>query len=149
MSGAVRPRHPSDDRRPFALEIYIGSFKGAAYGVWSNGQKLVYESFEAGYERRQQLLVSPSRAQWQRFWRSMDEIGVWEWGSRYEPGKRFEPGSVIRDGTHWSLTIAHGGRRVESSGDNAGPNGRDLDESPEFGRLCEALSRLLGGREFA
>lgn len=137
------------DEGPVVLEIYIGSFKGIAYGVWWDGDKLVYESFEPGYETRRQLLLSPSRAQWRRFWRSMDELGVWEWQSRYDPGERFEPATIIRDGTHWSLTLAHDGRDVESSGDNAGPNGRDLDDSDEFGRLCKALSRLLGGHEFA
>ena len=95
------------------------------------------------------VIRSPSRAPGRRFCESMDEIGVWGWGARYEPGKRFEPVSVVRDGTHWSLTLACAGRQVESSGDTAGPQSRDLDESRDFGRFCEAISRLLGSREFA
>ncbi len=134
---------------PLAFEVYIGSFSGTAYGVWWDGERLVYESFESGYEGRQQLALSPSQAQWRRFWRSMDQIGIWEWAKRYEPGERYEPESVVRDGTHWSLTLADAGRRVESSGDNAGPGARDLDESRVFDRFCEAVARLVGGREFA
>jgi hypothetical protein len=146
-----RPSDPAGrgDEAPLAFEVYIGCFSGPSYGVWWDGSKLVYESFEPGYEKRRQLLLSPSRAQWRRFWQSMDEIGVWGWGARYEPGKRFEPVSVVRDGTHWSLTLACAGRQVESSGDTAGPQSRDLDESRDFGRFCEAISRLLGSREFA
>jgi len=138
-----------DEDAPSSLEVYLGSFNGLSYGVCWEGRALVYESFEPGYQRRQQLLLSPSHAQWRRFWRSMDQIGVWEWADRYEPGARFEPGSVVRDGTHWSLTLAHADSAVESSGDNAGPDTRDLDESRVFARFCEAVTRLVGGREFA
>lgn len=145
----MRPLRPIGEHAPLAFEAYIGSFQGTSYGVWWDGGRLVYESFEPGYKRREQFLLSPSQAQWRRFWRSMDQIGVWEWLTRYEPGKRFEPEGVVRDGTHWSLTLAHEGRRVESSGDNAGPNDCDLDESRPFGRFCNAVARLLGDREFA
>ena len=134
---------------PLEFEAYLGSFAGTSYGVWWDGETLVYESFEVGYERRQQLLLSPSRAQWQRFRRSMDEIGVWGWAARYEPAERFEPDGVVGDATYWSLSLAYAGRQVETSGDNAGPEGRDLDENPGFARLCEAVTRLLGGLQFA
>jgi len=137
------------EQASITLEVYIGSFHGPAYGVWWDGRRVVYESFEPGYMRRQQLLLSPSQAQWRRFWRTMDRIGVWEWAKRYDPGERFEPDSVIRDGTHWSLTLGDGGRQVESCGDNAGPDAGDLDEGPVFSCFCAALARLLGGRVFA
>lgn len=146
MTGAARP---IDQNAPCSFEVYLGSFNGLSYGVSWDGTTLVYETFEPGYQMRQQLLLSPSHAQWRRFWQSMDELGVWEWADRYEPGVRFEPGSVVRDGTHWSLTLANADRAVESSGDNAGPDGRDLDESPAFAHFCEAVARLVGGREFA
>ena len=149
QQGNTEATRPIDQDGPCSLEIYLGSFNGPSYGVCWDGTTLVYESFEAGYQTRQQLLLSPSHAQWRRFWRSMDQLGVWEWADRYEPGARFEPRSVVRDGTHWSLTLANGDRAVASSGDNAGPDGRDLDESPAFARFCEAVARLVGGREFA
>jgi hypothetical protein len=56
---------------------------------------------------------------------------------------------VIRDGTHWSINLAWGTSRVVASGDGAGPDDVDLDASPSFRRLCEAVSRLAGGAEFA
>jgi hypothetical protein len=137
-----------DEPRPRALEVYVGSFGGPSYGVWWEGSRLIYESFLSGYEERRQLVVSPSEAQWRRFWQTMDRIGVWTWGSRYEPSQRFEPVEQVRDGTHWSLTLACGDRSVQSSGDSRGPGSADLDDSELFGAFTEAVSRLVGGRPF-
>jgi hypothetical protein len=133
---------------PAEFGVYLGSFADTSYGVWWDGDQLVYESFGSGYQDREQLRLSPSEAQWRRFWGTMDEIGVWRWRARYEPGERFEPRAQTRDGTHWSLTFAYAGRRVESSGDGAGPDAVDLDESSPFAVLLEAVSRLIGGRPF-
>jgi hypothetical protein len=137
------------EQAPITLEVYLGSVTGPSYGVWWDGEGLLYESFEPGYRSRQQLLLSPSQAQWRRFWRTMDQLGVWQWAERYQPRERFEPAGVIRDGMHWSLTLAEADREVESCGDSAGPDPGDLDEGPVFERFCEAISRLLGGRAFA
>ena len=138
-----------DDRRPRALEVYLGNFGGASYGVWWDGDRLVYESFLSGYEERRQIAVSPSAAQWHRFWETMDGIDVWSWGSHYEPDARLEPAEQVRDGTHWSLTLESGDRRVESSGDGRGPGSADLDASQPFDAFTEAVSRLVGGHPFA
>ena len=137
-----------DEPRPRALEVYVGSFGGASYGVWWDGSRLVYESFLTGYEERRQVVVSPSEAQWRRFWRTMERIDVWGWGSRYEPAERLEPAEQIRDGTHWSLTLSCDDRSVQSSGDSRGPGSADLDNSGPFDELTEAVSRLVGGRPF-
>jgi hypothetical protein len=133
---------------PRAFEVYIGGFGGPSYGVWWDGEQLVYESFLRDYDERRQLFLSPSTAQWRRFWRTMDRIDVWTWLRHYSPGKRFEPAGLVRDGTHWSLTLAHGELSIESSGDSAGPGSVDLDESERFTSLLDAVSRLVGGRPF-
>ena len=137
-----------DDPRPRALEVYVGNFGGPSYGLWWDGSRLVYESFLSGYEERRQVVLSPSQAQWRRFWQTMDRIEVWAWGSRYEPSQRFEPVEQVRDGTHWSLTLALGDRSVQSSGDSRGPGSDDLDDSKPFGEFTGAVSRLVGGRPF-
>jgi hypothetical protein len=136
------------DSEPTALEIYVGNFAGASYGVWWDGARLVYESFVAGYNEREEIALQPSQAAWDRFWRTLESAGVWDWAKRYEPAARLERADEIRDGTHWSLTIAHGERAVESSGDSAGPGAPDLDVSRRFTALTEAVSRLAGGRPF-
>jgi hypothetical protein len=137
------------DEAPVEFEVYVGNFAGASYGVWWDGEQLVYESFDPGYQDRQQSRMAPSPAQWRRFWQTMDRIGIWTWKQHYEPGERYEPVDEIRDGTHWSITLAWHGRRIVSSGDGAGPDDVDLDESLGFGRFCEAVSRLTGGVDFA
>jgi hypothetical protein len=134
---------------PTELGVYLGSFADAAYGLWWDGDYLVYESFRTGYHDREQVRIAPSEAQWRRFWHTIEELDVWRWGTRYEPGVRLEPRNEIRDGTHWSLTLAHAGQSVESSGDNSGPDAVDLDESPAFAAFLDALSRLIGGRPFS
>lgn len=133
---------------PADFEVYVGNFAGASYGVWWDGEQLVYESFGRGYEDRRQVCIAPSQAQWDRFWRTVEELDVWAWRAHYEPGERYEPSDVIRDGTHWSITLAWRGRRVMASGDGAGPDDLDLDASAGFRCLCEAVSRLTGGAEF-
>jgi hypothetical protein len=137
-----------DEQRPRALEVYVGSFAGSSYGVWWDGSRLVYESFLSGYEERRQVVLVPSPAQWRRFWQTIDRIDVWAWDRRYEPSERFEPAKQVRDGTHWSLTLARGERSVQSSGDSRGPGSADLDDSGPFGEFAEAVSRLVGGRPF-
>jgi hypothetical protein len=133
---------------PAELDLYLGCFADTAFGLWWENDHLVYESFGRGYNDREQQRLSPSEAQWLHFWRTMDEIDVWRWHARYEPGKRYDPPDETRDGTHWSLTLARAGRRVESSGDGAGPDAIDLDESARFSALLEAVSRLVGGLPF-
>jgi len=137
-----------DETRPRALEVYVGNFGGPSYGIWWDGSRLVYESFLPGYEERRQAFLVPSSAQWRRFWQTMDRIDVWAWNGRYEPAPRFEPPEQVRDGTHWSLTLACGDRSVQSSGDSRGPDSTDLDDSGPFGELVGALSRLAGGHPF-
>jgi hypothetical protein len=138
-----------DQPSPDVLEVYIGSFGARAYGVWWDGEQLVYESFGDGYEDRRQTVIAPSEAQWARFWRTMDEIDVWSWRPRYEAAPASKPLEGIRDGTHWSLTLHHGGRGVESAGDTAGPGAAELSDSARFDAFAEAVSRLLGGYRFS
>jgi hypothetical protein len=109
----------------------------------------VYERFRSGYLDRTELRLAPSDAQWRRFWRTVDELGIWQWQRRYRPARSLESPPDIRDGTHWSLTLRHGGKTVRSAGDSAGPGAVDLDESTAFAAFLKALSRLLGGRAFA
>ena len=135
--------------RPLDLEAYVGNFAGSSYGVWWDGEELVYESFEPGYNEREQVRLDPSPAQWTRFWRTMDELDVWQWQPRYEQVGHAEPASVISDATHWSLTLVHEDRRVVSSGHAAGPGAETLGDSNAFDAFCAAVSRLTGGRKFA
>jgi hypothetical protein len=136
-----------DQSTPDVLEIYLGSFSSPSFGLWWDGKQLVYESFVSGYEERRQVYLAPSRAQWSRFWRTMETIDVWSWSERYESGTRLEPEELIRDGSHWSLSLQVGDRRVESGGDSSGP--AEPGESAGLDAFAEAVSRLTGGYQFA
>lgn len=140
----------TDDRStPDVLEVYIGGFSAASYGLWWDGKQLVYESFVSGYEDRRQVFLDPSRAQWTKFWRTMEEIDVWSWRNRYEGGERFDPRELVRGATHWSVSLQHDGRSVESAGDSSGPGASQDDESEQLEAFTEAISRLTGGYQFA
>jgi len=94
------------------------------------------------------MVVIPTRPQWERFWRSVEEIGVWGWAERYRQDDRFEPDESAGTAAQWSVALAHGARRASSSGSGAGPGSADLDDSDGFAALSAAISRLLGGRSF-
>jgi len=144
----VSSLNDSRSRTPDVFEVYIGSFGTASYGIWWDGRQLVYESFVNGYEDRRQVYLAPSRTQWARFWQTMDGIDVWGWKDRYEPGGRFEPASLVRDGTHWSVSLQHDGRRVESAGERSMKGSSAFEDSGEFEVFAEAVSRLTGGYRF-
>ena len=129
--------------------MYIGGFSSTSYGLWWDGRQLVYETFVSGYEDRRQVFLEPSRAQWAKFWRTMDEIDVWSWRNRYETNGNFEAKQLARGATHWSLSLQHDGRRVESAGDTSGPGASDRDESARLEAFTNAVSRLTGGYQFA
>ncbi len=133
---------------PDVFEIFIGSSRRDSYGAWWDGGVVIYESFGPDFNSCEQLVLTPSRAQWERFWRSVDEIGVWQWETRYRQVARFEPDGLSGTATQWSVALAHEGRKASSSGNGAGPGSADLDESVDFAALLEAVSRLLGGRSF-
>jgi hypothetical protein len=88
------------------------------------------------------LEVETTPETWRRFWRTLDDLGVWDWAERYEPP------DGIRHGTVWQIGIERGERRIVSSGSNAYPGASGHDRTPEFERFCRAVSRLVGGRTF-
>ncbi len=127
----------SDNLTPDALEAFIGGYLGMSYAVAWEAGKLVYRCYGYGYAPETEESLVPIPADWAAFWATIEQVGVWGWEERYEP----PPGVLILDGTGWSLTLRYGGRFLRSSGTNAFP--------PGFDRFCEAMSRLVGGRQFA
>jgi hypothetical protein len=79
--------------------------------------------------RRNTTTMRPHPRAWASFWRKVDAAGVWDWKPRY-----LDPGAL--DGTSWTLTLEHDGRRVQSSGSNAYP--------PGWKQVQRALEQLSG-----
>jgi hypothetical protein len=78
--------------------------------------------------------VTPTRAQWERFWCVCEEIDVWSWPPRL--GNM----SVI-DGLQWDTKLEIGSRRVASNGQ---VHGSPPDFGPKLMRLHRALQALAG-----
>src|ERR1039457_1919798 len=57
-------------------------------------------------------IVVPSDMSWTRFWKSIDEINVWNWLPEY-----MNPN--ILDGCQWSLELQFNGGSVTCEGSNA------------------------------
>src|SRR5215207_1565301 len=62
---------------PRVFETYVGGFRGLSFGAWWDGTVVVYESFGPAWADREQVIISPSKAQWLRFWRTMDRLEIW------------------------------------------------------------------------
>lgn len=67
---------------------------------------------------------------WRRFWSLMARWEVWNWDATYTD-------EGVIGGMNWSLNFAHGGKRLESRGQNAGP--RDLEY------VRRAIGELIAG----
>jgi hypothetical protein len=72
--------------------------------------------------------LSPTEAEWNRFWQEMDELGVWEWNPTYQ--------LCCLEGTHWKIKIIFNELELDSSGENNYPD--------NFLGFWEALEELLG-----
>lgn len=68
-----KPHHPT------TLEISIGGFMGPSYHLKWNGEHLIYRAFEDQMEPNAEFHLTPSKRQWESFWKTLDTIGVWNW----------------------------------------------------------------------
>ena len=136
--------------KPEKLALSIGGFMGSSYRVELKDGDLLYTTWTRGYELEGTQTITPSPEAWAEFWRRLDALGFWSWGGEYSPEH------PVMDGTSWSSQISRGDRSVEAHGSNAYPPGdsepEDSEESEEpaspFSEFCEAVSELVGGRNF-
>jgi hypothetical protein len=75
--------------------------------------------------------IYPSEDDWGRFWKSVDEIGVWEWNDEYS--------ICSQEGTRWQISLEYDDLEIHSVGLNNYP-----DTFPDFIlALEELISREL------
>lgn len=161
--GQRRPQLPTPGKQspgsylPTRFTLSIGGFLSPSYSVELRGESLLYRvrgiDPDTRSIRETSTVVTPSAAEWRRFWRAMDEVDLWRWRSEYA-----NPG--VADGTQWGIEIAFAGRRADSSGSNAYPGGLAtfpvpsepdsvLPEASEaFRTYLKAVEELLGGERF-
>ena len=114
---------------------------GPSYHVeWSNGE-LIYTAMESGYQEEEKVIIAPTPAQWQKFWKVADKINIWSWEADY-------PNPGIMDGTNWSIKIKWCEKYIESMGDNNYPGGNSDEPGPSFNKFLRAVQGLMGGLEF-
>jgi hypothetical protein len=128
---------------PKKLAVSIGtSFRGEVDRLELDGSALLVRASRNGTAIR----ISPTQRQWREFRRAIDEIGVWQWRSKYE--------APVPDATGWSVHIAYSDRLIETGGYASGPEqaARPGSCAPTtaipFKRFLVAVQRLLGGRPF-
>lgn len=119
---------------PWHLEASIGGYPGPSYSIRGTRTAIEYEHF-ARYDEdvTEQVTLDIPAEQLAAFWAEIDTLGVWDWAPEYIDDN-------VCDGTHWTITLHHNGRSLDSHGSNAYPE--------RFKALCAALSHLCGGRPF-
>lgn len=100
---------------------------------------LLFPNFDNEY-------IIPTKEEWDRFWKKMDKIGIWNWMEYYYPQE-----TMVLDGVNWNLKIEVGKRKIECSGSNAYPGEEigdiiDVDKSRPFEKFLYAFERLTGLR---
>jgi hypothetical protein len=117
------------------LTLSIGGFMGPWITIVMNDENTLKFAMRYSGQPPTDKTISPSLDEWARFWRSCKRIGVDKWKERYEPE------GIVSDGTWWTFNIQTPELAYKGEGDNAYP--------PGFKTFCSAVSRLIGGLEFA
>ena len=115
---------------PDVFRISLTGFRPENYRVGWSGDRLVY--LRLGHQGGTKEVLTPGRAAWERFWSTVDRLGVWNWKRRYRG-----PGDVI-DGLAWSVGLRYRDKEVNSRG--------YIQKPPRFDEFTRAVSRLVGNR---
>ena len=121
--------------RPLVTRLSFAFARGPDWWrVTSAGSGLgyVYGRDERVLERAE---ASPSNREWQRFWSTVERIGVWKWADSFRGEGSDE---------HWRLQVAHGDRRLSTGGRSAFPPLAAANPSAQFLTFCGAISQLVG-----
>jgi len=126
---------------PDRLVAKIGGYPGPCFSITWDGDHLRWTAHGEGFPAEQKV-CRPRASSWERFWDLLDEVGAWGW-----PG---DCGALALDGTSWSIDIVVGDRILRSRGVNAwpGPEGVQDEETAEFRRVRQGLSKLVGKMPF-
>jgi hypothetical protein len=91
--------------------------------------------------KQDKVEVVPTEEAWEKFWKVMDEVGVWEWKTNYD-------NLHIMDGQRWTLKLQRGERKVSSGGINGypytGEKPRSGRRTPLFIKYEKAVEALIG-----
>jgi hypothetical protein len=140
--GKQAPRRKRANHLPQEFQFFIGGYMGSSHVVELVAGELRYRRAEHAYKFSAETTHSPSREQWDEFWRALDAIGVWHWAPTYVA-------AGIVDGTHWNLGLSHAGHVLRSGGSNAYPGDAGCSPASAFGQFLAALRTLTGWSQIA
>ena len=126
---------------PDRLEARIGGYPGPYFAIVWDDDHLVWTARGVEFEE-QRKVCRPRARSWARFWDLLDEVGAWSWPQ--------DCGALATDGTTWSIQITRGDQVLRSGGVNAWPGSAGIEdgETPEFRRVHQGLSKLVGRKPF-
>jgi hypothetical protein len=120
---------------------------GFSYSVELRGKDLRYSAVRAPSKPNVERVVTPTKEQWEAFWKEVEKAKVWEWSGNYY-------NHDVTDGTIWLVEISYRGRSIKVNGSNSYPSEGDVSKSnrspeysPPFETLLQGVRNLLGGLE--
>ncbi len=145
MFGIVAAARAEQSAVPKRFNAYIGGFAAPSYRVESRGDVVRYTALDRQRNSKRTTL-KPTAVQWRAFRRTLDDLNVWNWQSRYFNER-------VVDGTQWSLDVAYSDRELKAHGENSYPqiDGGPNDEprpTETFRRYLSAVQALIGGKRF-
>lgn len=81
------------------------------FSIKLNKKGLIYRPIMHSLHEEQ---IIPTESQWRKFWREIDELGLWEWELEYQ--------LCCLDGTAWKVKIGYKDQEMESMGQNHFPD---------------------------
>jgi hypothetical protein len=135
----------AEDYLPRRFKFFIGGLRGGSSWEW-DGKALQCGTLDSVRGKGTTKTITPSADQWKKFWKTMDEVKVWKWRSRYE-------NLDVLDGSSWSLELEYGDEMVRSRGRNGYPSDDDVaamagpGESEIFKKFREAVRELVAEGE--
>lgn len=129
---ALDPEKPGkgESYLPTKLSVLSDSFRGnTTLMVW-DGKVLQLEKSVGRKETRKEK-ITPSEKSWKKFWKEMDEIGIWKWNAEYI-------NKDLADGHFWDVLLEYGDKKIHSIGRNMYP--------ARFERYEKAVLELQGER---
>ena len=137
------------DYLPKKMALWIGGF-GDSFNVLLKGKTLEYTNYGfGGGAPKKHKIITPTKEQWRKFWKALDDIKIWQWQARYDVD--------VVDGTSWSLEIEQSGAKagkIKSEGDNGYPLSIESLEkmsiypTPIYKKYLAAVQALIGKETF-
>lgn len=126
------------------LRFEFGGFEADGVQIRLSRGRLLYSKTMGPFPIEPPLVIQPTEDQRRQFWQEMDRLGVWSWAPEY-----INPN--VLDGTQWSLSLSHAGRKAKCDGSNAYPGTDSIDcpDTGPFADLLRALVRLTGQPDLA